>query len=163
MRFPKLHAHDLETKAYVVPEDLPGTFRLILLPFKQWHQIIVGAWLDALAPALASRPDVTSWEIPALSALWKPARGYIDGGMRSGIPDIEVRRHTLTSYGELGVITAQLGIDNFDAPHVFLLDDAGEILWRDSGEPDAQAVLAFAEALEQADERPTPPGATPEP
>jgi len=147
MRFPTLHTHDLEETAYVVPDELPGRLRVILLPFKQWQQILVGAWQDALASAIDGVDDVTVWEVPALAGLWKPARGYIDGGMRSGIPDIEVRRHTLTTYGELDVIADGLGITHHDTVHVFLVDGAGDILWRDSGEPDEGKVAAFAAAL----------------
>jgi hypothetical protein len=147
MRFPNIHGHDLEETAYEIPDGLPRGYRVILLPFKQWQQILVGQWQEAMAPALAGRDDVTAWEVPALSGLWKMARPYIDGGMRAGIPDIDVRRHTLTSYGELDVITETLGITSFETIQVFLLDDAGEIVWRDSGEPDAAKAAAFAAAL----------------
>ena len=147
MRFPTLHPRDLEGLEYELPAGLPGAYRVILLPFKQWHQILVGQWQEAIAPALAGRDDVSVWEVPALSGLWKAARPYIDGGMRSGIPDIDVRRHTLTSYGELGTITESLDITGFETIHVFLLDAEGEILWRDSGEPDAEKAAGFAAAL----------------
>lgn len=147
MRFPTLHAHDLEGRAYTIPDDLPGDVRVVLLPFKQWQQILVEAWQTAMAPALESRGDVTVWEVPAIGGLWKPVRGYIDGGMRAGIPDIDVRRHTLTDYGELDQIARGLGIADFETIHVFLLDADGEIVWRDSGEPDPGKAAAFASAL----------------
>jgi hypothetical protein len=150
MRFPTLHTHDLEETAYVVPDELPGRLRVILLPFKRWQQVLVEQWQEALAPALEGAADVTVWEVPALAGLWKPARNYIDGGMRSGIPDVDVRRHTLTTYGELDSITYGLDIFSFETVHAFLLDAAGEVLWRDSGEPDAAKVAAFAEALASA-------------
>ena len=82
-----------------------------------------------------------------LSRAWAPARGYIDGGMRAGIPDIDVRRHTLTAYAPLGGIATALGIATFDEVQVFLLDAAGEIVWRSEGEPDAEKAAALADAL----------------
>jgi hypothetical protein len=151
MRFPTLRARDLEEKSYSVPDELPGRLRVILLPFKQWQQILVGQWEDALAAAFEGRDDVTVWEVPALGAVWKPVRGYIDGGMRGGIPDVEVRRHTLTSYGELDTIRSGLGITDHETAYVFLVDADGEVLWRDSGEPDPAKVAAFAAALSKAD------------
>jgi hypothetical protein len=154
MRFPTLHARDLEQKSYSVPDELPGRLRVILLPFKQWQQILVGQWEDALAPAFEGRDDVTVWEVPALGAVWKPVRGYIDGGMRGGIPDVVVRRHTLTSYGELDAIRAGLGISDRDTAYAFLLDALGEVVWCDSGEPDPAKVAAFAAALAEADAGP---------
>jgi hypothetical protein len=147
MVFPTLHAHDLEERPYLVPDELPGRLRVILLPFKRWQQILVAQWEDALAPVIGDRDDVTVWEIPALGAVWKPVRGYIDGGMRGGIPDIDVRRHTLTTYGELDVIESGLEITDHETAYAFLVDAVGRVLWTDSGEPDPQKVAAFAAAL----------------
>jgi hypothetical protein len=145
--FPTLHAHDLEGKPYLVPGELPGRMKVILLPFKRWQQVLVAQWEQALAPVIGDRDDVTVWEVPALGAVWKPVAGYIDGGMRGGIPDLDVRQHTLTTYGELDVIESALGITDHDTVYAFLLDADGRILWTGNGEPDPPKTAAFAAAL----------------
>jgi hypothetical protein len=147
MRFATVSAHDLEDTAYTLPDDLPGTWRIVLMPFKRWQQIQVNAWVDTLEPLTSRHHDLTVWEVPTLSRLWAPARGYIDGGMRAGIPDRDTRLHTLTAYTSLEQLAAALDIPGYDETQVFLLDAAGEIVWRGSGEPDAEKARTLAEAL----------------
>jgi hypothetical protein len=147
MRFPTIVARDLEGRSYAVPDDLPGTWRVLVVPFKRWQQILVNAWEDVLAPVVEKRPEVTLWEIPSLSRAWGPVRGYIDGGMRAGIPDADVRRHTLTTYTDLGRLAKTLSIEDFETVQVFLLDAAGEIVWRCSGAPDVAKAESFADAV----------------
>ncbi len=151
MRFPTIPARDLEQTAYTLPDDLPGRWRIVLMPFKRWQQIVVGAWIDALEPLTSTHPEITVWEVPTLSSAWAPARGYIDGGMRAGIPDIDVRRHTLTAYTTLSRISKELDVPSFEQVQVFLLDAHGEIAWRGSGDPDPAQALALADVLSAAE------------
>jgi len=150
MRFPTIVAHDLEQTAYTLPDDLPGKWRVVLMPFKRWQQIVVSAWGDALEPLTAVHPDLTVWEVPTLSRAWAPARGYIDGGMRAGIPDLDVRLHTLTTYINLSELARRLEIKDFAEVQVLLLDADGDIVWRAEGEPDAAKAASLAAALEAA-------------
>jgi len=150
MRFPTLVAHDLEETSYTLPDDLPGKWRVVLMPFKRWQQIVVSAWTEALEPLTEAHPDMTVWEVPTLSRAWAPARGYIDGGMRAGIPDLDVRLHTLTAYTHLGDLSRELGITDFSDVQVFLIGPDGEIVWRGQGEPDAVKASSLVEALEAA-------------
>jgi hypothetical protein len=150
MRFATISAHDLEQTAYTLPDDLPGRWRVVLMPFKRWQQIEVSAWIDALEPLTSADPGITVWEVPTLSRLWAPARGYIDGGMRAGIPDRDVRLHTLTAYTSLDDVATALDIATFDEVQVFLLDSDGDIVWRSSGEPDAEKARDLAESLSAA-------------
>ena len=134
MRFPEIEARSLEGERYRLPDDLPSGPRIILLPFQQWQQILIEGWRPALEQLERERPDLTFWEVPALSRKYAPGRFYIDGGMRLGIPDVEVRRHTLTAYTDLRRLAEELDIPGFDTMHLFLLDRVGTILWRGSGE-----------------------------
>jgi len=147
MRFPTIVARDLENTEYTLPDDLPASWRIVLMPFKRQQQIVVSAWTDVLEPLVSAHPDLTVWEVPTLSRAWAPARGYIDGGMRAGIPDPEVRRHTLTAYTPLHEVAEAFGLADFADVQVFLLDAAGEIVWRSCGEPDAEKAAALADAL----------------
>jgi hypothetical protein len=147
MRFPRLETRDLEGTEYVLPDGLPAGRRIIALPFLRWHQILVDGWERAIEPALAQYPDLTVWEVPALSKRWAAGRFYIDGGMRAGIPDKTVRRHTLTAYTDLRALVSALELPSTETAYVFLLDPDGEILWRGSGEVDDAQLEALAEAL----------------
>ena len=60
------------------------------------QQIVVEGWKAAVDELADTYPDLTVWEMPALSRGYSLVRPYIDGGMRAGIPDLDVRRHTIT-------------------------------------------------------------------
>jgi hypothetical protein len=146
-RFPKVEARDLEGRRYVLPDDLPEGRRLVIVPFQQWQQVLVEGWKLAVEDLQSANDDLTVWEMPSLSRGYAPFRGYIDGGMRAGIPDPFVRQHTLTSYADLGALTEALGIQTRRTVYVYLLDAAGRIVWRESGEADAAKTGSLAEAL----------------
>lgn len=146
-RFPIVEARDLEGRRYRVPDDLPKGRRLVVVPFRREQQIVVEGWKAAVDELADTYPDLTVWEMPALSKGYTLVRPYIDGGMRAGIPDLDVRRHTITAYTDLGALTRLLGIDGRDTVHVFLLDTHGRIVWRDSGEVDEAKMRLLAEAM----------------
>ena len=137
MRFPTIEARSLEGESYTLPDDLPPGPRVILLPFQRWHQILIEGWRPELERLSRENPSLTFWEVPALSRAYSAGRFYIDGGMRLGIPDIGIRRHTLTAYTDLARLVRQLGFSGFEAMHIFLLDADGEIRWHGLGEMDA--------------------------
>jgi hypothetical protein len=148
VRFPTLEARDLEGKRIRVPDDLPSGPRIVLLPFQRWHQLLVDGWSRPIKALAETYPQLTVWEVPALSRRYIAGRFYIDGGMRAGIPDTNVRRHTLTSYTDLPALARELELPDFQTVHVFLLDDSGEIVWRGSGQVGEEQFDELAAALD---------------
>jgi hypothetical protein len=57
----------------------------------------------------------------------------IDNGMRAGIPDQAVRAATLCAYIDVPPFAQALQLPGRDSIYLFLLDRAGEILWRGQG------------------------------
>ena len=108
--FPSVLARSLEGKRIRLPEDLPSGPRVVVLAFQRWHNALIETWEPALQALEARFRELSVWEVPALSRLYLPARGFIDGGMRAGIVDPEARRHTLTavSYTHLTLPTILL-------------------------------------------------------
>jgi hypothetical protein len=148
MRFPRIIAHDLEGRRYELPDELPEGPRIVLVAFQRWHTILLAGWQAPLERLVEEHPGTTLWEVPALSRLYAPARPYIDGGMRAGIPDPEARRQTLTSYTDLRALGSALELPSFDTVYAFLLDAAGEIVWRAAGEADEGRIAEIAVALD---------------
>jgi len=146
-RFPIVETRDLEGRVYRVPDDLPPGPRLVIVPFKQWQQVLVEGWKAAVEDLGDAYPDLSVWEMPALSKSYTLARPYIDGGMRAGIPDLFVRQHTVTTYTDLKALTRLLDIPSRDTVSVFLLDRHGRIAWRDAGQVDEAKIRLLAEAL----------------
>ncbi len=147
-RFPVIEARDLEGRRYTLPDDLPAGRRLVVVPFQQWQQVLVEGWKLAAEDLLPAHPDLSVWEVPSLSRGYAPFRGYIDGGMRAGIPDVFVRQHTLTAYTDLGALTKALEVTSRDTVWVYLIDGEGRVLWRESGQVDDAKAAALAAALE---------------
>jgi hypothetical protein len=148
MRFPTLDTHDLEGEHVRVPDDLPAGPRIVLLPFQRWQQPIVDGWSRQAHALAETHPGLSVWEVPAISNHYEAARFFIDGGMKAAIPDVDVRKHTLTAYTDMSALIGELGIPDYETVHAFLLDGEGEIVWRGSGQVDEQQVAALATALE---------------
>ncbi len=146
-RFPELKVRDLEGTSYVIPHDLPGGPHVILMAFQQWHQSIVNRWTGPLEKIAEDNPGMEVWEVPSISKAYRLFRSGIDGGMRAGIPDREVREHTLTAYTDLGELASDLGLPSFETVYVFLVDCSGNILWHHAGEPDDEAIADLTASL----------------
>jgi hypothetical protein len=147
-RFPQIEARDLDGARYVLPDDLPEGRRLIIVPFQQWHQVLVEGWKQAVSDLQAPHEDLTVWEMPSLSKGYAPFRGYIDGGMRAGIPDPFVRQHTITAYADLAALAKALEIPNRGTIYLYLVDASGLVTWRASGEVDDAKLASLAEVLD---------------
>lgn len=147
--FPRVEGRNLNDEAFVLPDDLPGEHRLLLIPFHQWQQREVDTWLARL-PELAERvPGLAYYEIPTLSTGWKLMRWMIDGGMKSGIADPAARARTITVYTDRSRFMTAAGIPDHDHITVVLLDDAGRIVWRARGAVSAGAWAGLENALER--------------
>jgi hypothetical protein len=147
MEFPALRVRDLEGAHYVIPDELPGGPHVIMLAFQRWHQTLVEQWKSALEDIVTERPGTEVWEVPSLSTGWRLLRSGIDGGMRAGIPDVGVRRHTLTAYTDLGALARALELESLDTIHVFVVGCDGAVHWHGQGEPTTAALAALEAAL----------------
>ncbi len=147
MEFPALKVRDLEGVDYVIPDELPGGPHVIILAFQQWHQMIVNRWTGPLESIAEKHPGTEVWEVPSISRGYRLFRGGIDGGMRAGIPDVNVRRHTLTAYTDLGSLAKALELGSLETVHVFVVDCDGTVRWRGEGEPTTEALQALEAAI----------------
>jgi hypothetical protein len=154
MIFPRIRGRSLAGSDIVVPDDLAGEMNVLLLAFQQRHQSTVDRWIDAVVQAGAdpspphdaegravpgSVPSVV-YEIPLLGAKWIPFRGFIDGGMASGIRVPEVLARTVTAYGQIGPVEAALGLrDRHQVVAVVLRGD--EVVAMQRGQPGTGPVL----------------------
>ena len=152
MEFPALHVRDLEGASYVIPDELPGGPHVIILAFQRRHQSTVDRWKTPLEGVARRHPGTEVWEVPSLSRGWRLFRATIDGGMRAGIPDVGVRRHTLTTYTDLASLAAALGLRSLETVHVFVVGCDGSIRWHGEGDPSAADLEALEATLPACDE-----------
>lgn len=122
MIFPDIDGRSLAGAELAIPSGLAGRTNILLLAFQQRHQRDIDAWIDALGERgidtspphdakgrpTGERVPVVLYEIPLLGAKWQPFRGFIDGGMASGIGIPAVLARTVTAYGQIGPVERSL-------------------------------------------------------
>ena len=150
MEFPMLKVRDLEGLDHVIPDELPGGPHVIILAFQQWHQTLVDLWKPHLEAIAGRHPGTEVWEVPSISRGYRLFRAGIDGGMRAGIPNPDVRRHTLTTYTDLNALADDLELPSLDTIYVFLVDCRGTVLWRTEGGPTEEALAQLDGAVPDA-------------
>ena len=85
-RFPRIEAKTLSGKKIVFPDAAKGNYAFMLIAFKRQTQGEVDSWLDPFIKEFGNRDSVTFYEIPMISNNWKWMSGWIDAGMRAGVP-----------------------------------------------------------------------------
>lgn len=127
--FPRITAENLNREEVTLPDDLEGRPALILIAYKQKQQTNVNTWLDRMDEIEAAIPGVQIIETPTISSgKWGWMAGFIDGGMRSGIPDPEARARTITLYTDVSLFNQALNIESVDTIYGVLLDEEGEVV-----------------------------------
>jgi hypothetical protein len=149
MQFPQLKARDLEGRTVQLPGGLDGSSNLVVLAFRRDHQYPIETWLPHFARLEEGFPGLEVWEVPALSRSYRIWRSVIDGGMRAGISEPRVRRHTLTTYTDLRVLQRALDLPDLDEICLFLLDRSGRIRWRGQGAYSEVTLAALTAALQE--------------
>jgi len=146
-RFPQVDGSSLSGTSHRLPGTLAGDRNLLLIAFRRWHQTDVDTWVPVAEALGAELPDFRAYELPVISQTYRPVSGFIDGGMRGGIPDPQVRETTITMYINRKQFLNDLQIPSVGAIVPMLVTPAGEILWRTTGPRTADAEASLREVL----------------
>jgi hypothetical protein len=144
-RFPSVAGRALSGEVVHIPEDLAGAPVLLLCAYRRGTQADADRWA-----AFAEREldGLAVYELPIIPSLvWRPLQGWIDGGMRGGVP-ASLWSTTVTLYGEGAAARDFIGDSGGLRTQVVLLDDAGVVAFHDAGgySEDAAACLKAAVA-----------------
>ena len=131
-RFPRLVAETLSGNHLVLPDALDGDYALVLLVFRRHAQSIVDSWTHPVARRYGNAKRLSWYEVPMLAGGWRMVSGFIDGGMRAGIPP-HLHDNVATYYGDSSRFRDALEIHDLDSAYGYLIDDRGMVLWSDSG------------------------------
>ena len=116
----------LEGKIVVIPEDFIGQETLLLFGYKQDSQFDIDRWLIGLD---MTKTKVAAYEIPTIQGMLpRMFSGFIDGGMRKGIPK-ELWKGVVTVYADGDKIQRFTGNLNPNNARVMLLDKDGSIVY----------------------------------
>lgn len=145
-QFPSLQARNLEGAVLDLPEAFAGDPSIVIVAFERHQQDDVDSWLPWLGELRQRLPAIEVYELPAIKRRWLPARSFIDGGMRAGIPDPATRQRTLTVYTDVGKLLRTLQIDSTNTIALFVVSREGVVVWsgRAAYDQDAAADLERA-------------------
>ncbi len=116
----------MDGTAVALPEVGKGAPLLLLIGYQQNSQFDLDRWLQALSLAAVR---VRTFEVPTIPGLVPGMfSGFIDGGMRRGIPE-EDWGGVVTVYGDGGAIAQCTGNDDGLPGRVALLDRTGVVVF----------------------------------
>jgi hypothetical protein len=132
VRFPRIVADTLSGTTLVLPDSLDIDLGIVMLVFRRHAQSVVDSWMAPLSRRLGGLERVRLYEIPMLAGGWRVMSGFIDNGMRAGIPS---HKHDMvaTYYGDVQRVRSALHIHDLDSAYIYLVAGNGEILWQDDG------------------------------
>ncbi len=129
--FPPLTAETLSGNKITFPNVVKGKKALLVVAFERQAQSQADAWYDAYVKNFQPKGYVF-YELPMISGLWKWMSGFIDSGMRSGVPSYK-HDNVTTYYGPLDDYYEAFGVTNKSIVYVIILDEQGRIVSSTSG------------------------------
>lgn len=125
--FPTVAGESLAGEPVELPAALEGQPAVLLIGYLQEAQFDIDRWLMGLIQAGTAVPILELPTIPGLAPTI--ASGWIDDGMRSGIPE-EDWAVVVTLYGSAAEPVAELtGTEKGRLARVILLDANGKVAW----------------------------------
>lgn len=122
--FPAVRGNALDGRGVEIPAAFAGRPVLLLIGYEQNTQFDLDRWLLGLAQAGVS---VATYEVPTIPGLVPGLfSGYIDGGMRRGIPE-EDWGGVVTVYGDGDAIARFTGNADGLPGRIVLLDANGSV------------------------------------
>jgi hypothetical protein len=124
-KFPLLNVQTLSKTKLELPSYTLGKPTVICLVFEQSAQGLVDTWTNPILKKY-SASELNYYEIPMITSGYKWMSGFIDNGMRSGIPK-NLHTNIATYYGNLSAYKKNLLMTNKNSCYIFLLDKNGFI------------------------------------
>ena len=143
--FPAVYGQSLEKERIEIPASLAGGPAVLLIGYKQSAQFDIDRWLMGL---IQSEVKAQIYEIPTIPGLVPTlASGWIDDGMRSGIPS-EDWGSVVTLYGSAAKPVAALtGTESGQRARIVVLDATGKVVWFDDEGYSAQKAMAVSDLV----------------
>jgi hypothetical protein len=144
-KMPTVEADTLNEKSLMLPRDLPGEKTLVLIAFAESQQKNVDTWIAGLNLNTAN----FSWiETPVIDPLYSFFSGFIQNGMRKGIPDLQARARTVTIFTKRADFLKAMGLpESTNTIYAIVVDRTGNILARAEGDFASQKASVLLAAL----------------
>jgi hypothetical protein len=148
IRFPKVEGKNLEGRRFSLPSDFEAEYNVVFVAFRREQQADVDSWLPFVAAQKLQERGIRVYELPTLGRSYRMMRGFIDGGMRRGIPAKATREVTITLYIDKSPFKKALGIAAENQISTLIVARDGRVLWRDDGSFTSEAGAELAAMLE---------------
>jgi ATP10 protein len=132
MKFPTFNAKTLFGREVTFPDVVKGKIGIIFVAFEQGAQEQINSWSEPFIKKYLDNDAVAYYEIPMLSGNYKLLSGFIDGGMRGGVPE-SLHDKTATFYGNRDEFFSSQEITDKSLAYLFILDESGNIVFRSEG------------------------------
>lgn len=144
-QFPSVKGNSLSNKAVSIPENYRGKVTLILVGYTQRAQFDIDRWiLGALQADI--KADIV--EVPTIAGMMpQMVQGFIDNGMRSGIPKSDWGS-VVTVYEDAPKIIEALGNERPQSAYAVLLNREGKIVWSSNIGYSATQILELKKAVD---------------
>lgn len=137
-QLPTVRGLNLNRVEMEFPRDLGGRYNIVFVAFQQWHQQQVNTWVPFAQQTEREAESVRYYEFPTVWEMTAMRRTFLNEGMRAGIPDELSRERTITLYLDKAAFREQLDMPDEQQMYTLLMTDAGEIVWRSTGEFSAE-------------------------
>jgi hypothetical protein len=127
--FPRVSGSSLGGDKVILPDQLAGSPAVLLVAYRRGAQEDVDLWREFIE---SSFPELPWLEVPAISSpIWRPFAGWIDNGMRRGVPR-PLWPNVVTLYRDARVVEEFLGRAPKPVTHVVVLDPSGRVTFFDA-------------------------------
>lgn len=135
-QLPTIDALNLNERAVRLPQDLPAEKTLVLIAFERQQQANLDTWIAGMQ---LNRSPIPWIETPVIEPKNAFVRGFIDSGMRRGIPDTAARERTITLYTDRAAFSKAMGLrDPFKNVYVAVVERSGRVLLLVEGDYSAE-------------------------
>jgi len=125
--FPTITAKNLNKKKIAIPDDFSQKNLIAIVAFQRWHQDLVDESIENLEKENVN-DNHHIIEVPVVKQFSKLRRMRLDGVMRAGITDYDIRQRTITAYLDKQAFRSSLSIPNEDTIYWFLVNHATKVI-----------------------------------
>ncbi len=148
-RIPALHGATLAGQTVDLPAALQGKVGIFVVGFSRESRVPAAAWGKHLAVDYGRSPNVLYFELPVLEEVPRLLRSMVVHAIaRDVAPAAQPHFLPITSNEAQWKTVAHFAEP--DAAYVFVVDSAGGICWRTSGDPTDERYGALREAVSRA-------------
>lgn len=145
--FPRVQGTNLDKQPITIPDHYRGKIALVLVGYTQKAQFDIDRWILG---ALQADIKAQIVEVPTIAGMMpQMVQGFIDNGMRSGIPKADWAS-VVTVYEDAPKVIEALGNERPQSAYALLLNKEGRIVWSSNLGYSATQILELknvAEAL----------------